>query len=129
MKNSTIIPTVLLIISAFIITSALTGCVAVLEKQKTEELAAWVGHNANDLIANADWGPPTNIMSDGQSGRIFIYDHSTTRQGIGLSSTIALSDGRYSTVDTPGNIYKDARTRTFWVNAQNIIYRTAWQGL
>jgi len=129
MKNPSTTISTLLLISAFIITNALTGCVATLTKQVDEAMASWMGHNANELIADANWGPPTNIISDGQGGRIFVYDRTTTRQGIGLSSTIALSGGRYSTVDMPGSIYKDVRSRTFWVNAQNIIYRTSWQGL
>ncbi len=131
----------LFIISCSIIVS-MTGCATMIN----EEMASWVGYNANDLIAS--WGPPQQTMSDGQGGVILIYSQVRQWTTPGQAET-----NIYGTADTYGNIYDNiysANTygrvtsyttytppetygynayRMFWVDKNGKIYRWAWKGL
>ena len=104
-----------------IIAVGTTGCGARISKN----MASWMGHNSNDLIAS--WGPPQQTMPDGQGGTILFYSQArqwatpgqaTTTHGSVTSSTV------YSLPST----YRYNAHRMFWVDRKGKIYRWSWKG-
>ena len=121
----------------------LSGCVS-------KQMASWMGHNVNDLIAA--WGPPSSTMSDGSGGQILIYDQSrqmvlpatatttgnyngnvnATYNQYGNSGTVnanGYGTGTTTTTYQPATTVPINRKRLFWVDSSGTIYRWSWQGL
>ena len=111
-------------------------------QQVREELQKnWEGRNVNDLIA--ELGPPTQILDDGQGGKIYCYtstkqihshgDSFTTYQGTGQTyygggkTAYSTDSGTAYTFTTPGHNYSRSRHQMFWVNDQGLIYRVEYQ--
>jgi hypothetical protein len=110
-----------------------TGCASI---NKTMQL--WMGHHQSDLIAN--WGPPQQVMDDGQGGKIFIYITTRTFTSPGHSTTTvtgsAYGMGNYAygtargyTTYTPPQTTSYNACRMFWIDGNGYIYRWAWRGL
>jgi len=122
----------------------LAGCMTAAKMNKT--MSSWEGADANYLIAR--WGPPTQVMSDGSGGRIFIYayNRSYTTNGVSTTTTTGSANGTAATsgdntsVNIHGQsnsttVYTPAQTaewkvyRMFWVGPRGHVYRWAWRGL
>jgi hypothetical protein len=73
-------------------------------------MASWMGHHYNDVIAS--WGPPSQII-DEPPGKIMTWAY---------GGTVYTPVGR----NVIGQNY--TKTRTFWTDAQGVIYRWAWRG-
>ena len=86
------------------------------ESQMNEMMASWEGHHYSDLIES--WGPPTQIIDDGEGGEIVCYEstRSVTSGSIGRY-------GAYSGNTTSYNTY-----RMFWIDDDGNIYKWSWRG-
>lgn len=105
----------------------LSGCMT--DKQRNEQMASWVGHDMNDLIAA--WGAPNTVMSDGKGGQILIYDRSGKVVLPGSTTTTITSIGSgaiANSYSTPESVIPIHRQRMFWVDSIGRIYRWAWRG-
>jgi hypothetical protein len=49
-------------------------------------MESWVGHDQNDLIAA--WGPPQQILDDGNGGKILVYVATRSYTSPGHANTI-----------------------------------------
>jgi len=122
----------------------LSGCMT--SSKMNGIMSSWEGHNISDLIAS--WGPPSQVVEDVGSGRIYCYQysghiqtpgtyHSTTTSTELVPLTEAArrmtvpSPQRYQTTGTytPGVSIPIIRFRMFWVDEKGIIYRWSWRGL
>jgi len=117
------------LIYLFVLVMLLNGCAAAAASiDKTME--SWVGRNANDLVPS--WGPPQQVVDDGQGGRILIYTY--TASGYPAVNYNAYG-GTYNVYGAGQDQYDSPRTsgyatsRTFWVDSNNRIYKWAWKGL
>ena len=120
-------------LSLLLMIVALAGCGSI---DKT--MASWMGHDQSDLIAN--WGPPQQVMDDGQGGKIFVYTTTRSYTSPGTSTTTVTGsahvygDTAYGTA-TGKTIYYPPQTtsynanRMFWIDQRGRIYRWAWKGL
>jgi hypothetical protein len=61
-------------------TLMLVGCSLV-----DRQMESWMGHHQSELIAN--WGPPQQVMDDGQGGKIFIYSATQNYTSPGRATT------------------------------------------
>ena len=121
-----------------------TGCMTAAKMNKT--MSSWQGADVNYLIAR--WGPPTQVMQDGQGGRIFIYtyDRSYTSAGVATTTTTGNANGtattnggntsvnvygqsNSTTVYTPGQTAEWKVYRMFWIGPRGHVYRWSWRGL
>jgi hypothetical protein len=121
-----------------------TGCMTAAKMNKT--MSSWQGADVNYLIAR--WGPPTQVMNDGQGGRVFIYtyDRSYTSAGVSTTTTTGSANGtatssgnntsiniygqsNSTTVYTPGQTAQWKVYRMFWIGPRGHVYRWAWHGL
>lgn len=121
-----------------------TGCMTAAKMNKT--MASWQGADVNYLIAR--WGPPTQVMNDGQGGRIFIYTYnrSYTTAGVATTTTTGSANGTATTIgnDTSINVHGQSNSTTvyspqqtgewkvyrmFWVGPRGHVYRWSWRGL
>ena len=107
------------------------GCVA----QMNKIMASWKGHNISDVIAQ--WGPPSQVIDDEQGGKIYSWiedrsyttpKHSTTYTQPTVYSGRRVFSWRSDTQHYGGREVSAQATRTFWVDANGIIYRWAWRG-
>ena len=110
-----------------------TGCASI-----NKTMQSWMGHHQSDLIAS--WGPPQQIMDDGQGGKIFIYFSTRTFTSPGHSTTTVTGSAYgtehytygsatgYTTYAPPQTSSYNAY-RMFWVDKNGYIYRWAWRGL
>jgi len=108
-----------------------TGCMTPAKMNKV--MSSWQGADVNDLIAR--WGPPTQVMSDGQSGRVFIYtyDRSYTTPGTSRTTTTGSANGTATTIgdNTSVNVYGQSNSTTVYNPAQTVqwqVYRMFWFG-
>ena len=108
------------------------GCASI-----NKTMQSWMGHYQSVLIAR--WGPPQQVMDDGQGSKIFIY--STTRTFNSPSySTPTVTGSAYGTRNygygnvTGYTIYNPPPTpsydtyRMFWIDGIGYVYRWAWKG-
>jgi hypothetical protein len=112
---------------------AVASCASI---DKTME--SWMGNHQSDLIAS--WGPPQQVLDDGQGGKIFVY--STTRSytspgsattnmtgsAYGIGNTVYGNATSYTTYNPPQTSSYNAY-RMFWIDGNGRIYRWAWKGL
>lgn len=97
-------------------------------------MSSWEGNDVDDLIAS--WGPPTQVLDDGNGGKIFCYQQSGTVYMPGTTTTTG-NAYRYGnqvnyneyTSSTPGYAVPVNKYRMFWVNPNGIIYKWSWRGL
>lgn len=110
------------------------GCAAQINKT----MASWQGSHFHNLIAG--WGPPDQVFSDGQEGRILIYIKHKQWTTPGKSKTYSQGwitgwddfvwgTGTEKTVYTPPQTYQWKTYRMFWIDKDGYIYRWAWRGL
>ncbi|MBM4348672.1 MAG: hypothetical protein FJ106_02115 [Deltaproteobacteria bacterium] len=110
-----------------------TGCASINKTMQT-----WMGHHQSDLIAS--WGPPQQVIGDGQGGNIFIYSTTRTFTSPGHSTTTvtgsvygtrnyAYGSATGYTTYTPPQTSSYNAYRMFWVDKNGYIYRWAWKGL
>jgi hypothetical protein len=110
-----------------------TGCASI-----DKQMDSWMGHHQSDLIAN--WGPPQQVIDDGQGGKIFVYSNNrsytspgtsttnVTGSAYGLGNTAYGNATGYTTYNPPQTTSYTAH-RMFWVDGNGRIYRWAWKGL
>lgn len=96
-------------------------------------MKSWEGNHFSDLIAS--WGPPQQVMDDGQGGKIFVYASNRTFTSPGHATTTTTgsvygsSISAYSTTTyTPPTSFGYTAYRIFWINDSGYIYRWAWKG-
>lgn len=122
------------ILTTLIVAFLLSGCASKIN----EKMESWMGHHKNDLIAS--WGPPQDIMDDGQGGEIFIYSNERTYTTPGTSTTntygsasafgnTAYGSATSTTHHTPAQTSGYTAQRMFWIDGRGIIYRWSWKGL
>jgi hypothetical protein len=105
------------------------GCysIADVDKEQNALMASWMGADANDLIAS--WGPPTNVMTDGQGGRILIYEWAVTRTAPSRATTqYNAYNNTAETTIMQGGTSTQTYTRMFWADRNNMLYRWSWKG-
>ena len=91
----------------------LGGCMT---PSKTDKIMnSWIGHYGYELTAI--WGTPTGERSDGNGGRILIYDESSDTVFPAMHPDHGVTE------------LSVTRTRMFWVQPDGTIYRCTWQGL
>jgi hypothetical protein len=110
----------------------LSGCMTTTEMNK--RMSSWEGHRISDLIA--DWGPPSQVIENGQEGKIYCYQSSGSIYMPGTTSTHgnAYTYGNQttfnaSTYTSPGYTIPINRYRMFWVNNEGVIFKWSWKGL
>jgi hypothetical protein len=110
----------------------LTGCMTAGKMDAV--MGSWQGRNVNDLVAS--WGPPTQVLDDGQGGKIYCYQvtSSVTVPGTSTTHGTAYKSGdqtRYDsqTYTSPEYRYQVTKDRMFWVDKAGTIYRWSWRGL
>jgi hypothetical protein len=100
-------------------------------------MRSYLNHHYSDLVAN--WGQPDQTMSDGNGGQIWTYlkerswtmpgSSQTTEQITSYNNFGATSAyGQANTTYTPPQTTTWQSRRTFFINADGIIYRYSWQG-
>ena len=113
---------------------AFSGCAS----RINQVMKSWEGQHRNDLIAS--WGPPQQIMSDGQGGEIFVYTQvkQWTTPGQATTDTTASANiygnqiygsGTSRTTYNPPKTYGYQAQRVFWIDKDGYIYRWSWKGL
>ena len=108
---------------------SLTGCVS----QMNNTMKSWEGSHFSSLIES--WGPPNQVLDDGQDGKIFCYQSTGSFSTPGSSTTTgnAYSFGNTAnyygtTAYNPPQTYSYQRYRMFWVNSAGYIYKWSWRG-
>ena len=113
--------------------AALAGCASI-----NETMQSWMGRHQSDLIAS--WGPPQQVMDDGQGGKIFVYTATRSYTSPGTATTTVSGSAyaygntaygtgtRYTTYNPPQSHSYDAH-RMFWIDPNGKIYRWSWKGL
>jgi len=106
------------------------GCTA----HMNSVMKSWEGKHYSDLIAS--WGPPTQTLDDGQSGKIYCYQDTVSYTSPGYATTTgnAYLYGNYgnyqgTTYYNPPQTQSYQRYRMFWVNQEGYVYRWSWRGL
>jgi hypothetical protein len=144
LRRSTIVTQVLVVPLLTMMLICSTGCMTAAKMNKV--MSSWEGADVNYLIAR--WGPPTQIMNDGNGGRIFVYTYnrSYTTAGVSTTTTTGSANGTATTSgdNTSVNIYGQSNSTTvyspaqttewkvyrmFWVGPRGHVYRWAWRGL
>ena len=125
--KATLIPALLLIV-------ILCGCVST-----NKMMASWEGQHESNLLAK--WGPPSQIMSDGAGGKVWIYTATRQFQTSPATATTTMDTtvhnygntsygyGQATTTFTPAQTASWQAYRMFWINSDGIIYRWAWKGM
>jgi hypothetical protein len=108
------------VLAALAVAASLAGCSCI-----NKSMAAWEGRSANDLIA--DWGPPQQIMSDGNGGRILVYTTHTLWGGDTAQTNGNITS--YGAISATTTYQPSGSYRMFWVNSSGVIYRWTWRGL
>ena len=120
-------------LSMLLTIAVLVGCTSL-----NETMESWVGHHRSDLIAS--WGPPQQVMDDGQGGEIFVYTTARSFTTPGTSTTTVAGSAygygntTYGTA-TGQTIYNPPQTtsynahRMFWIDQSGRIYRWSWKGM
>ncbi len=119
--------------ATLIIALTLSGCSSI---NKTME--SWMGHHQSDLVAS--WGPPQQVITDGQGGSIFVYtaNRAFTSPGSSTTTVVGSASGYGNrvygsatsiTTYTPPQTTSWSAYRMFWINASGRIYRWSWKGL
>lgn len=109
---------------------ALNGCAARMSKA----MATWMNQPATRLLAQ--WGPPSQIIKDGDS-EVYVYLYEESEQVTRTSqapvtvlgsrtSPNAVIIGGGSTSRT--SVETERKWRMFWVNDAGIIHHWSWRG-
>jgi len=100
-------------------------------------MSSWLGHSQNELITK--WGPPQEVMDDGQDGKIYTYkkDKSYTVPG-SSTTTVTGSVNTYgnstygqangNSTYQPSRTYEWTQIRMFWIDQNGIIYKWSIPG-
>jgi len=88
----------------------------------SEKMASFKGEHKSTLIL--EWGPPTDISTDGKDGEVYIY--SSERGGANHSTKYDSSSNSYKTTSRD-NSY--TAKRMFYIDKEGIIYHYKWEGL
>jgi hypothetical protein len=105
--------------------AAMAGCAMV-----DKSMSSWMGHDQSDLIAS--WGPPQQIMDDGQGGKIFVYASTRSFTTPGSATTTVYGTPYAATAYTtyrPPQTSSYNASRMFWIDQNGRVYRWAWKGL
>ena len=106
--------------------STMTACIHPVARINTA-MASWESHSVTDLLAK--WGPPQQVLSDGEY-QVYMYITTSTSYTAPVTyrlwrnknaSTVVLANGR---VDTSIKSW-----RMFWADKNGIIRRWSWKGL
>ena len=129
----------------FLCLLSLAGCIG-----PDEAMKSFLNHPKADLLAA--WGPPNNVMPDGNGGEVWTYFQDRQWTTPGQANTTAYSNGNTygtayanpngatyqgntstygsaTTTYTPPQTHNYTARRTFCINSDGIIYRYSWQGL
>ena len=101
---------------AVVILVLMFGCAASIDNT----MKSWMGHNQSDLIAS--WGPPQQVMDDGQGGKILVYTAQRNFTTPGTATT-SFSGSSAQTTYNPPQTSSCAAHRMFWVSADGVMYR------
>jgi hypothetical protein len=104
----------------------------------TSDMKKWMGQDVNRLISS--WGPPTQIMSDGRGGRVFVYAKdrgwiypavSTTQTNVngGIYGNQIAGQVNSMTVYYPGMVMSYTAYRMFWIDANGRVTGWSWKGM
>lgn len=111
----------------------LSGCAATIEEENAV-MESWKGAHISKTIRK--WGPPRNIVSDGQGGKIYIWSE---YKSVNLSpaktetkGTITRTYGGYQyrekTTHKPPIDYNYVKAYMFYVNRRGVIYHWKIKG-
>jgi hypothetical protein len=107
------------------------GCVSTSD-QISKQMASWMGHSENELIA--DWGEPTRTVSDDNGGKIFVYELQRESTTPAVLTTHKCSQWEADCVNGERAVYQPASTQTwavlreFWINGDGVVYKWKWKG-
>ena len=99
----------------------LTGC-----SNYNQVVNSWIGVDFNEVIAA--WGPPAQVLDDGNGGKIASWVEDGSIQMPGTAETSLLGTTAY-TYHRPGQTWNFRRTTTFWLNKQGIVYRGSYRDI
>jgi hypothetical protein len=114
----------------------LASCVGKVKTNINNSMASWVDHHFTDLLAS--WGPPQQVMDDGNGGRVFVYTKTRSYTAPSTATTTANATvnpynntiwGTATTTYNPGQTYSWTSYRMFFIGSNGRIYRWAWRGL
>ena len=103
----------------------ISGCGSEINKT----MQSWVGHHSSEVIAA--WGPPSRVLDDGSGGKLLIWEYGRSYTTPGYATTQpygVMSHPYYQTTYQPPQTSGYTASRTFWVNAEGVIYNWAWKG-
>ncbi len=107
----------------------LTGCMTT--SKMNAIMDSWLGKSASELVAT--WGPPTNIMDDGDGMKIYVYDYSgsMTMPGVATTNMNYTGYGMATATTTygPSMSVPIRRYRMFWINRNRNVVKWSYQGL
>ena len=104
------------VVCAVVFCAGFVGCAS-------PKMTSWVGHNQSELIAH--WGPPQSTTSDGNGGKILIYQ-SQVNHGPPVGQLVPNLHGGYDYI-VPQKGYN--QSRMYYVDSKGTIYNYRWQGL
>ena len=103
------------VLSIFITIILFTGCATTNTKAVME---SWIDHNKSELIKS--WGPPSRVTSDGDGGKILIYEQSST-SAYTLNNLFGIElDNPITTINTRTQYYQ------FYTTSRGYIYHVRW---
>lgn len=106
----------------------LSGCVTA--EQVNTRMNKCIGFTLSELIV--EWGPPAQVLDDGEGGKIVVFDRSGNVVMPGSSYTAGgYGANTYdsTTFHNPPQTINIQRSRTFFMNADGRVYRYSWRGL
>jgi hypothetical protein len=112
-------------------TAASTSCVSAGDRI-SKDMASWVGHTENELIA--DWGNPTRQVSDDNGGKIFVYEFQRESTSPAVLTTHKCASWEADCVNGGRAVYQPSSTspwtvlREFWIDGDGVIYKWKWKG-
>lgn len=112
-------------------TLLLSGCVT--SQQVESRMQKCLGYTLSELIV--EWGPPAQVLDDGEGGKIVVFDRSSNTTMPGSSYTTGSSYGYgtrtydATTFHNPPQTINIRRSRVFFLNAEGRVIRYSWKGL
>lgn len=109
----------------------LAGCVTA--EQVDARMGKCIGFTLSELIV--EWGPPAQVLDDGEGGKIVVFDRSSNTTMLGSSYTTGSSYGYgtrtydATTFHNPPQTINIRRSRVFFLNAEGRVIRYSWKGL
>ena len=84
-------------------------------------MSSWIGEEEDELLRS--WGLPSEVLSDGQGGRIYIYTYDLARPPTDLNR----SDKDESANTLSEKTTKRSYSRRFFISPEKKVYKVSWE--